>query len=121
MTLLLTVNDFEWRVAEDEESADDAMDGKASGAPLTLAATMQIGSTSFHVEAYLAEYRRKGGIFKTSQAWKCAEETLELRRNDEATGWLWNAHGMEGYCETVKIPGIGKGREYAIFVSPFCK
>lgn len=120
----LQVTDFQWRVGEAAETAYNSLEGKASGAPLTLLATMQIGYATFHVEAFLVEYRRKGRLFKSrAVTGMCAtgEETIELRRNDEATGWLWRAHGMDGYCETVVIPGIGRGREYAIFVSPFCR
>lgn len=122
----LKVSDFQWRVAEEPATADNSLDAKPSIAPLTLCATMQIGLASFHVQAFLVEYRaqwskRGSRLFSRSASDRRRNETIELRRNDEMTSWLWNAHGMEGYCETVKIPGIGKGREYAIFISPFCR
>lgn len=115
----MAVTDFQWRIGMEPESDDDSMTGKGTGdAPLVLVATMQIGSMSLHVEAYLVEYI-SGGKHRRKPNWR-DNETIELRRNDEVTGWLWQAHGMEGYCETVKIPGVGKNREYTIFMSPFC-
>ena len=71
---------------------------------------------SMHVEAFEVTYTvgkrqhcRKPVADGRSLVW--------LGRDDEKTGQLFNAFGMDGYMETITI----KGKQYALFMSPFCK
>jgi hypothetical protein len=117
-------SDFEWKVNEEAIGDDEYRDGvpvqDTGGAPVSLYSTMQIGSASFHVHAHLAEWFADGMYFKVEPA---PEPSLlfTVGRSDERTRQLWEAFGMDGACETVTIEGIGKGREYAIFVEPFSR
>lgn len=70
-----------------------------------LHATIEFGAMSLHVDAYRARICRKKYIW--------------LANDEDVTMELWNAHGMEGHCETTRIPGW-RG-QYAVFMSPFCK
>jgi hypothetical protein len=110
----IKANDFEWRVNLEPVEGTD-------GAPLSLYSKMQIGTAEFHVNAYLFEWftTSDGKYHRVEPDRDDPSVLVELARNQEMTGLLWHAFAMDGAPETVTIEGIGKGREYAIFVEPF--
>jgi hypothetical protein len=121
MTPVLRVTDFEWDVNEPSVPDDEGTDG----APLWMHSQLQIGMASFHVNAYLAEWIVDGSYLSIEpQPWVKGAR-LVLMRDEETTGQLWQAFGMDGGCVTVTIEGKDwhgdnwRG-EYAIFIEPHC-
>ena len=89
----ITIPDADW-----DENGDDADVSER------LIATIEINGLFLHVEAIAVVYSQDGSM-------QCGSEGVE----DAFDSW-YDASGSDGHVQTLMI----KGREYALFASPFC-
>jgi hypothetical protein len=113
----VSVDAFEWRDFERPSENHDE-----DGAPFKIYSDIQIGGAWLHVEAFLVKYTTDDPDRMTDEPDEnAADACIVIGGDADKTGELWGVFAMEGYCQTTAIPGIGKGKQYALFMSPFCK